>query len=86
MLVAASMADVLVMKEIEDKDKALTLGIDLSTIDLDSIHLPPGEDYGIFSDDEEVYKEKLSMKKQLKLKCQEEQNLIPDQNQVMVGY
>ena len=49
------MADVLVMKEIEDK--ALTLGIDLSTVDLDSIHLPPGEDYGIFSDDEEVYKE-----------------------------
>ncbi|KAI5416546.1 acyl-CoA-binding domain-containing protein 5 isoform X2 [Lathyrus oleraceus] len=30
--------------------------------------------------------EKLSMKKQLKLKCQEEQNLIPGQNQVMVGY
>ena len=55
MLAAASMADVLVIKEIEDK--ALTLGIDLSTVDLDSIHLPPGGDYGIFIDDEEVYKE-----------------------------
>lgn len=55
MLAAASMSDVLVIKEIEDK--ALTLGIDLSTVDLDSIHLPPGGDYGIFIDDEEVYKE-----------------------------
>jgi hypothetical protein len=26
------------------------------------------------------------MKKQLKLKCQEEQNLSPGQNQVMAGY
>lgn len=35
----------MVMKEIEDK--ASLLGIDLSTIDLDSIHFPPGEDCGI---------------------------------------
>lgn len=39
------MADVMVMKEIEDT--ALRLGVDLSTIDLDSIRLPPGEDCGI---------------------------------------
>jgi hypothetical protein len=39
------MADVMVMKEIEDK--ASLLGIDLSTIDLDSIQLPPGYDCGI---------------------------------------
>jgi translation initiation factor 3 subunit B len=39
------MADVMVMKEIEDK--ASLLGIDLSTIDLDSIKLPPGDDCGI---------------------------------------
>ncbi|XP_058725966.1 eukaryotic translation initiation factor 3 subunit B-like [Vicia villosa] len=49
------MADVLAMKEIEDK--AASLGIDLSTIDLDSIHLPHGEDCGILSDDEEVFQE-----------------------------
>lgn len=35
----------MVMKEIEDK--ALLLGVDLSTLDLDSIHLPSGEDFGI---------------------------------------
>lgn len=39
------MADVLVMKEIEDT--AARLGIDLSQLDLDSIRLPPGEDFGI---------------------------------------
>lgn len=39
------MADVLVMKEIEDT--AAGLGIDLSQLDLDSIRLPPGEDFGI---------------------------------------
>ncbi|XP_020206252.1 eukaryotic translation initiation factor 3 subunit B [Cajanus cajan] len=49
------MADVMVMKEIEDT--ALRLGVDLSTLDLDSIHLPPGENCGIVSDDEEIYQE-----------------------------
>ena len=39
------MADVMVMKEIEDT--ALRLGVDLSTLDLDAIRLPPGEDCGI---------------------------------------
>lgn len=39
------MADVMVMKEIEET--AERLGIDLSRIDLDSIRLPPGEDFGI---------------------------------------
>ncbi|PNY11087.1 RING finger protein B-like [Trifolium pratense] len=34
----------------------------------------------------ELRPDKLSMKKQLKLKCQEEQNLSPGQNQVMAGY
>ncbi|KAG5142424.1 hypothetical protein JHK82_018119 [Glycine max] len=36
------MVDVMVMKEIEDT--ALRLGVDLSTLDLDAIRLPPGED------------------------------------------
>ncbi|WVZ18640.1 hypothetical protein V8G54_005962 [Vigna mungo] len=49
------MADVMIMKEIEDT--ALRLGVDLSTLDLDSIRLPPGETCGIVSDDEEVYQE-----------------------------
>lgn len=35
----------LTMAEIESK--ATSLGIDLSTIDFDSIVLPPGEDFGI---------------------------------------
>ena len=35
----------MLMKEIEDQ--ALLLGIDLSSIDLDSIHLPPGDNCGI---------------------------------------
>jgi translation initiation factor 3 subunit B len=52
------MADVMVMKEIEDK--ASLLGIDLSTIDLDSIKLPPGDDCGIISDDEDVLREENS--------------------------
>jgi len=39
------MADVMVMKEIEDT--ALRLGLDLSTLDLDSVRLPPGENCGI---------------------------------------
>ncbi|XP_058742411.1 eukaryotic translation initiation factor 3 subunit B-like [Vicia villosa] len=44
-----------VMKEVEDK--ASFLGIDLLTVDLDSIHLPPGEDCGTISDDEQVLQE-----------------------------
>lgn len=43
------------MKEIEDT--AARLGIDLSQLDLDSIRLPPGEDFGIKSDDEDVYRD-----------------------------
>lgn len=39
------MADVAVMREIEDS--ASRLGVDLSAIDLDSIHLPPDQDFGI---------------------------------------
>lgn len=45
----------MLMKEIEDK--ALLLGIDLSSIDLDSIHLPPGDNCGIPSDDDDVIQE-----------------------------
>lgn len=45
----------MLMKEIEDK--ALLLGIDLSSIDLDSIHLPHGEDCGIPSDDDDAIQE-----------------------------
>lgn len=47
----------MLMKEIEDK--ALLLGIDLSSIDLDSIHLPPGDNCGIPSDDDVVQEENL---------------------------
>ncbi|XP_050268199.1 eukaryotic translation initiation factor 3 subunit B-like [Quercus robur] len=47
------MADVMVMKEIEAT--AANLGIDLDKLDLDSIRLPPGEDFGIVSDDEDIY-------------------------------
>ena len=39
------MADVMIMKEIEDT--SLRLGVDLSTLDLDAIRLPTGEDCGI---------------------------------------
>ncbi|KAF5743376.1 hypothetical protein HS088_TW09G01444 [Tripterygium wilfordii] len=49
------MADVMIMNEIEAT--ASRLGIDLSQLDLDSIQLPPGEDFGIVSDDEDVYQE-----------------------------
>ncbi|KAJ3692030.1 hypothetical protein LUZ60_012380 [Juncus effusus] len=49
------MAAVLSMPEIEHR--ALSLGIDLSSLDLDSIVLPPGDDFGIPSDDEEVLHE-----------------------------
>ncbi|KAL9376114.1 hypothetical protein Peur_030234 [Populus x canadensis] len=37
--------------------RAAAAGIDLSQIDLDSIQLPPGDDFGIISDDEDVYQE-----------------------------
>ncbi|XP_010525888.1 PREDICTED: eukaryotic translation initiation factor 3 subunit B [Tarenaya hassleriana] len=36
---------------------AARLGVDLSQVDLDSVRLPPGEDFGIVSDDEDVYKD-----------------------------
>ncbi|GKU99920.1 hypothetical protein SLEP1_g12697 [Rubroshorea leprosula] len=49
------MADVLIMNETEAT--AARLGIDLSEVDYDSIRLPPGEDFGIISDDEEVYQD-----------------------------
>lgn len=39
------MADVAAMTEIEAT--ASRLGVDLSTIDLDSIRLPPGDNFGI---------------------------------------
>ncbi|XP_050379356.1 eukaryotic translation initiation factor 3 subunit B-like [Argentina anserina] len=46
------MADVMLMNDIEAT--AARLGIDLSSLDLDSIHLPPGETFGIPSDDEDI--------------------------------
>ncbi|XP_073001132.1 eukaryotic translation initiation factor 3 subunit B-like [Typha latifolia] len=46
MAAVASMADI--------EATAQRLGIDLSSVDLDSITLPPGEDFGIISDDEEI--------------------------------
>ncbi|KOM34313.1 hypothetical protein LR48_Vigan02g046300 [Vigna angularis] len=49
------MVEVMLMKEIEDT--TLLLGVDLSILDLDSIHLPPSETCRIVSDDEEVYEE-----------------------------
>ncbi|KAI3905116.1 hypothetical protein MKX01_017362 [Papaver californicum] len=45
------MAEVMSMQEIEAYGNRL--GIDIRQIDLDSIQLPPGEDFGIPSDDEE---------------------------------
>ncbi|RZB65125.1 Eukaryotic translation initiation factor 3 subunit B [Glycine soja] len=54
-MLATIMADVMVMKEIEDT--ALHLDVDLSILDLDAIRLPPDEDCGIVSDDEVVYQE-----------------------------
>lgn len=39
------MAEVISMAEVEAT--ADRLGIDLSGVDWDSIHLPPGEDFGI---------------------------------------
>ncbi|XP_065858232.1 eukaryotic translation initiation factor 3 subunit B-like [Euphorbia lathyris] len=49
------MADVMLMNDIEAR--AAASGIDLSDLDLSSIHLPPGENFGIISDDEDVYQE-----------------------------
>ncbi|XP_038885936.1 eukaryotic translation initiation factor 3 subunit B-like [Benincasa hispida] len=49
------MADVMLMKEIEET--TARLGIDLSQVDFDAIRLPLGEDFGIISDDEEVLQE-----------------------------
>ncbi|KAF4348034.1 hypothetical protein CsatB_006468 [Cannabis sativa] len=49
------MADVMLLNEVETT--AARLGIDLSEIDLDSIRLPPGEDFGIKSDDEDVFRD-----------------------------
>jgi hypothetical protein len=40
-----TMADVMVMKEIQET--AQRLGIDLASVDLDAIRLPPGQDFGI---------------------------------------
>ncbi|KAG1362077.1 eukaryotic translation initiation factor 3 subunit B [Cocos nucifera] len=45
------MAEVVSMADIEAT--AQRCGIDLSSVDLDSIQLPPGEDFGIKSDDDE---------------------------------
>ncbi|KAK9090555.1 hypothetical protein Sjap_023732 [Stephania japonica] len=45
------MVEAISMEEIEEK--ANRLGIDLSRLDLDSITLPPGQDFGIISDDDE---------------------------------
>ncbi|XP_010245655.1 PREDICTED: eukaryotic translation initiation factor 3 subunit B-like [Nelumbo nucifera] len=49
------MATMVSMADIEAK--AMGLGIDLSKVDLDAIRLPPGEDFGVKSDDEDVLRE-----------------------------
>ncbi|KAM7476202.1 hypothetical protein LguiB_023445 [Lonicera macranthoides] len=49
------MVEVISMEEI--KLRASRLGVDFSTVDLDSIRLPPGEDFGIISDDEDLKEE-----------------------------
>ncbi|KAH8504065.1 hypothetical protein H0E87_011635 [Populus deltoides] len=41
----------------ELEERAAAAGIDLSLIDIDSIKLPPGDDFGVISDDEDVYQE-----------------------------
>ncbi|KAG6772922.1 hypothetical protein NC652_018046 [Populus alba x Populus x berolinensis] len=41
----------------ELEERAAAAGIDLSLIDIDSIKLPPGDDFGVLSDDEDVYQE-----------------------------
>ncbi|KAK9113958.1 hypothetical protein Syun_020755 [Stephania yunnanensis] len=45
------MVEAISMAEIEER--ANRLGVDLSRLDLDSIALPPGEDFGIISDEDE---------------------------------
>ncbi|KAI4319101.1 hypothetical protein MLD38_032743 [Melastoma candidum] len=45
------MADVMI------EEASARLGIDFSQVDLDSIHLPPGEDFGVISDDEDLYQD-----------------------------
>ncbi|XP_010276277.1 PREDICTED: eukaryotic translation initiation factor 3 subunit B-like [Nelumbo nucifera] len=49
------MATMVSMADIEAK--AMGLGIDLSKVDLDVIRFPPGEDFGIKSDDEDILQE-----------------------------
>lgn len=49
------MAEVLSMEDIRAAGAAI--GIDLSDVDLDSIRLPPGEDFGILSDDDDLREE-----------------------------
>ncbi|KAF8380666.1 hypothetical protein HHK36_028156 [Tetracentron sinense] len=49
------MAEVISMADIEAS--AMRLGVDFSQVDLDSIRLPPGEDFGIMSDDDYLYEE-----------------------------
>ncbi|GJU76694.1 eukaryotic translation initiation factor 3 subunit B-like protein [Tanacetum coccineum] len=55
------MADVMPMPMpmiMEDiTSKASSLNIDLSSIDWNSIFVPPGEDFGILSDDEDIFEE-----------------------------
>ncbi|CAA2962368.1 eukaryotic translation initiation factor 3 subunit B-like, partial [Olea europaea subsp. europaea] len=46
------MAEVVSMDEIHAT--AARLNIDLSSLELDSIRLPPGEDFGVISDDEDL--------------------------------
>ncbi|KAJ4836996.1 Eukaryotic translation initiation factor 3 subunit B [Turnera subulata] len=48
------MADVM---PIDPDARAAAIGIDLSHVDLSSIHLPPGNNFGVISDDEDVYNE-----------------------------
>ncbi|KAL6278954.1 hypothetical protein ACE6H2_022555 [Prunus campanulata] len=52
------MGDVMVLNDIEAT--AARIGIDLSQLDFDSIRLPPGENFGIISDDEDIYQEENS--------------------------
>lgn len=40
------------MAVLDIDSRAAQLGIDWSHVNLDSIHLPPGENFGIESDDE----------------------------------
>ncbi|XP_031262731.1 eukaryotic translation initiation factor 3 subunit B-like isoform X1 [Pistacia vera] len=49
------MGDVLIMNQTEEL--ASRLGIDLTQVDLDSVHVPPGENCGIISDDDDVYED-----------------------------